>query len=188
MPFNKTAGIIALALVMACIPVGGVRGDQAAADRGKYIFDAGGCASCHTDEKGGGAPLSGGTALETPFGTFYAPNITPDPDHGIGRWTAQEFLRAMREGVAPDGRHYYPTFPYTSHAACRIAVHGREVAQSESFEARVDFRTVEVVKDCNLVPSGGGPIDGGRHGSPMSTPYVQNEHGDFPTFRHRVNT
>lgn len=115
MSFNKTAGIIASALVMACIPVGGVRGDQAAADRGKYIFDAGGCASCHTDEKGGGAPLSGGTALETPFGTFYAPNITPDPDHGIGRWTDQEFLRAMREGVAPDGRHYYPAFPYTSY-------------------------------------------------------------------------
>ncbi len=95
--------------------MGGVRGDQEAADRGKYIFDAGGCTSCHTDEKGGGAPLSGGPALATPFGTFYAPNITPDPDHGIGRWTDREFLRAMRDGVAPDGRHYYPAFPYTSY-------------------------------------------------------------------------
>jgi mono/diheme cytochrome c family protein len=53
--------------------------------------------------------------LETPFGIFYAPNITPDPDSGIGRWTDQDFLKAMREGVAPDGRHYYPAFPYTSY-------------------------------------------------------------------------
>ena len=115
MPFNITARYIASALVMACMPVGGVRGDQAATARGKYIFDAGGCASCHTDEKRGGAPLSGGPALDTPFGTFYAPNITPDPDHGIGRWTDQDFLKAMREGVAPDGRHYYPAFPYPSY-------------------------------------------------------------------------
>ena len=58
--------------------------------------------------------LAGGAALLTPFGTFYGPNITPDPDHGIARWSDADFIRAMREGTAPDGRHYYPAFPYTS--------------------------------------------------------------------------
>jgi len=89
-------------------------GQTPSAERGKYIFDAAGCASCHTDEKAGGAPLSGGAALVTPFGTFYPPNITPDPDHGIGRWSDQDFLIAMHDGRGPDGLHYYPAFPYTS--------------------------------------------------------------------------
>lgn len=82
--------------------------------RGAYLFRAGLCAGCHTDVKGGGQPLAGGAVLVTPFGTFRGPNITPDPDHGIGRWTDADFIRAMREGVAPDGRHYYPAFPYTA--------------------------------------------------------------------------
>jgi mono/diheme cytochrome c family protein len=115
MPFDVIAAIFTSVLVMGCIAVGGAHGDEATVDRGKYIFDAGGCTSCHTDEKSGNPPLSGGPALETPFGTFYAPNITPHPDHGIGRWSDREFLRAMREGKAPDGRHYYPAFPYTSY-------------------------------------------------------------------------
>jgi mono/diheme cytochrome c family protein len=83
-------------------------------ERGAYLFRAGLCAGCHTDIKGGGRPLAGGAAIVTPFGTFYGPNITPDPDHGIGRWSDADFIRAMREGVAPDGGHYYPAFPYTS--------------------------------------------------------------------------
>src|SRR3546814_1960200 len=53
-------------------------------ERGRYVFQAAGCLGCHTDEKGGGAPLAGGRALTTPFGTFYTPNITPDPETGIG--------------------------------------------------------------------------------------------------------
>ncbi len=82
--------------------------------RGAYLFRAGLCAGCHTDVRGGGQLLAGGAALLTPFGTFYGPNITPDPDHGIARWSDADFIRAMREGTAPDGRHYYPAFPYTS--------------------------------------------------------------------------
>ena len=85
------------------------------ADRGAVLFDAAGCANCHTDSKGGGKPLAGGVALETPFGTFLTPNITPDREHGIGAWSDADFIRAMREGVAPDGSHYYPAFPYTSY-------------------------------------------------------------------------
>ena len=54
-------------------------------------------------------------AFETEFGTFYAPNISPDPDHGIGGWTQAQFLNAVMQGVSPDGQHYYPAFPYTSY-------------------------------------------------------------------------
>jgi mono/diheme cytochrome c family protein len=92
-------------------------GDPASADpveRGAYIFAAAGCAGCHTDPKDEGALLAGGRALETPFGTFYSPNITPDPETGIGRWTDADFARALRDGVAPDGSAYFPVFPYTS--------------------------------------------------------------------------
>jgi len=74
---------------------------------------SGGC-SCHTDVEGGGAPLAGGRPLATPFGVYYSTNITPDRETGIGAWSDADFLRAMREGRAPDGSAYFPTFPYTS--------------------------------------------------------------------------
>ncbi|WP_246149124.1 cytochrome c [Skermanella pratensis] len=81
--------------------------------RGEYIFDAAGCLGCHTESKE--APrLAGGRALKTPFGTFYGPNITPDPETGIGGWTDEDFIRALREGRSPDGTAYFPVFPYTS--------------------------------------------------------------------------
>lgn len=82
---------------------------------GEYVARLGGCHSCHTDPAKKDAPLAGGLALATPFGTFHVPNITPDPDTGIGRWSDDDFLRAMTEGVAPDGSPYYPAFPYTSY-------------------------------------------------------------------------
>jgi mono/diheme cytochrome c family protein len=82
--------------------------------RGKILFDVGGCANCHTDTKAKGPLAAGGPALKTPFGHFFAPNITPDKKHGIGSWTDAQFLRAMRDGVAPDGSHYFPVFPYAS--------------------------------------------------------------------------
>jgi len=69
--------------------------------------------ACHTQENGG-APYAGGRALKTPFGTFYGPNITPDADTGIGRWTESDFIRAMRQGDRPDGSNYFPAFPYPS--------------------------------------------------------------------------
>ena len=87
-----------------------------AAERGRYVFQAAGCLGCHTDKKGGGAPLAGGRALATPFGTFYTPNITPDPETGIGAWRRDDFDRALRHGTSPDGDPYYPAFPYPSYA------------------------------------------------------------------------
>jgi len=82
-------------------------------DKGTYIYRAAGCASCHTAK--GGAELAGGHAFETPFGTFYSSNITPDPATGIGGWSDEDLIRALREGKSPDGRHYFPAFPYTSY-------------------------------------------------------------------------
>lgn len=77
---------------------------------GERLFYAGGCASCH------GERLAEGVELSTAFGIFRAPNITPDAEFGIGGWNQQDFINAMRHGVAPDGTHYYPAFPYTSYA------------------------------------------------------------------------
>lgn len=85
-------------------------------ERGAYLVRAGGCISCHTAEDEGSAPLAGGLALETPFGTFHTPNITPDEQTGIGTWSDEDFLRAMREGLRPDGAHYFPAFPYTAYS------------------------------------------------------------------------
>ncbi len=83
--------------------------------RGEHVARLGGCHSCHTDPKRKDAPLAGGLALISPYGTFYVPNITPDPETGIGRWSESDFLRAMTEGTAPDGSPFYPAFPYTSY-------------------------------------------------------------------------
>ncbi|HEX4174100.1 MAG TPA: cytochrome c [Acetobacteraceae bacterium] len=78
--------------------------------RGAMLASAGYCATCHT--KKNGAIFAGGYAMNTGFGTIYSTNITPDPDTGIGRWTLAAFSRAMREGVAQDGSHLFPAFPY----------------------------------------------------------------------------
>lgn len=85
-------------------------------DNGRLLFYAGGCTSCHAapnqDDK---LRLGGGYALKSPFGTFHVPNISPHERDGIGSWSTADFVRAMREGLSPDGRHYYPAFPYTSY-------------------------------------------------------------------------
>jgi mono/diheme cytochrome c family protein len=86
----------------------------AAVARGAYLANAADCVTCHTDREHGGPPYAGGRAIATPFGTFYSPNITPDPDTGIGRWSEAQFLRALRDGVRPDGANLFPAFPYTS--------------------------------------------------------------------------
>ncbi len=87
--------------------------DQPAQDtssRGGYLVAAGDCVACHSAR--GGAPFAGGRAIETPFGTVYSTNITPDAATGIGRWTQEEFWRALHEGRSRDGRLLYPAFPY----------------------------------------------------------------------------
>lgn len=87
------------------------------ADAGERIFNAGGCASCHkAPESDDTTALPGGMRFATDFGTFTAPNISPDREHGIGGWTLAEFGTAMKMGVSPEGQHYYPAFPYTTYA------------------------------------------------------------------------
>jgi mono/diheme cytochrome c family protein len=97
--------------------ISGVKGDAA---RGQAVVFAAGCASCHHSAPQGSARrnpdlLGGGMAFVTEFGTFRAPNISPGPA-GVGGWTLAQFDRALRQGVSPEGRHYYPVFPYTAYA------------------------------------------------------------------------
>ncbi|WP_417417372.1 c-type cytochrome [Hoeflea sp.] len=95
--------------------IAAIDGDAAA---GETLFWAGGCASCHAapgSEGDAKLVLSGGVRLTSDFGTFIAPNISPDPDAGIGAWSISDFANAMLAGVSPQGQHYYPAFPYTSY-------------------------------------------------------------------------
>ncbi|MCE6962163.1 cytochrome c [Cereibacter sphaeroides] len=124
--------MLALGLAVAAMAAAGLwitrpeRSDAAAladlagdATRGERVFWAGGCASCHAapgsrDEAR--LVLAGGVRLSTAFGTFVAPNISPHPTHGIGGWSLADLDSALRHGTSPEGRHYYPSFPWTSYA------------------------------------------------------------------------
>ena len=99
-----------------CLIVLSFGGGAIAADakRGEYLAAAAGCAGCHTVAAKTAVTYAGGRALKTPFGTFYGPNITPDKIAGIGNWSEADFLRAMRHGERPDGKNYFPAFPYPS--------------------------------------------------------------------------
>ncbi|MGA7609392.1 MAG: cytochrome c [Xanthobacteraceae bacterium] len=122
------AGILALGFVAfwivtvpAKVPASALPPHTPALANGKVMFYAGGCASCHAST-GQQDPtrLGGGAPLESPFGTFYPPNISSDPHDGIGRWSEADFVTALWKGTSPDGQHYYPAFPYTSYQ--RIAL------------------------------------------------------------------
>ncbi|WP_349371043.1 cytochrome c [Salinarimonas sp.] len=92
-----------------------VPGGETDLANGERLFWAGGCASCHaTPDQDDPLLLGGGLALETDYGVFYAPNLSPSRD-GMFGWTTPQFVRAMRGGVSPEGEHYYPSFPYTSY-------------------------------------------------------------------------
>ncbi len=107
---GRVAYATILSLVAALAPA-----QNTAVERGEYLIRAGGCVDCHTDNGDEAGPLAGGRAVESPFGIFYSPNITPDVETGIGAWSDDDFLNAFWEGVDPDGDHYYPAFPYTSY-------------------------------------------------------------------------
>jgi mono/diheme cytochrome c family protein len=90
-------------------------------NNGLVVFNAGGCASCHAvPNQSDRMNLGGGLAIPSPFGTFYAPNISSDPRDGIGGWTEAQFVTAVTKGVSPGGQHYFPAFPYTSYTHARI--------------------------------------------------------------------
>jgi len=99
----------------------GLTGDAA---RGELVFYAGGCAACHAAPKSEGEDrliLAGGHGFPSAFGTFYAPNISPDPTHGIGGWSVEDLANAMKHGRSPGGAHYYPAFPYTSYVRAALS-------------------------------------------------------------------
>ena len=103
------------AILVSLVLCGAVRSEAAEPSaetvaRGKALVVAGDCASCHTADPA--KPFAGGRRIATPFGGVYAPNLTPDNETGLGRWRDEDFLRALRLGVAPDGSRYYPAFPY----------------------------------------------------------------------------
>ncbi|MCW2309391.1 cytochrome c [Rhodobium gokarnense] len=108
------------------------------ARRGAYLARMAGCIACHTDVKGGGKPLAGGLALKTRFGTFFSPNLTRDADHGIGGWSIEDFARAVRQGVSPDGDPYYPAFPYPFYAV---------LSDKDIADLWAAFRTVPAVAE-----------------------------------------
>ena len=114
------AGIAAAAFAMKNLwygksggPPQAVSAPEEVVARGRYLAEAADCAACHTAP--GGAPFAGGLAMQSGFGTIYATNITPDPDDGIGRWSAEDFWRALHDGVRRDGQQLYPAMPYTSY-------------------------------------------------------------------------
>ena len=113
-----SAGMVSLSSLAGAASLSGVELSELELSeleqRGEYLAAAGNCLSCHTN--GDDNPFAGGLAFETPFGTIYSTNITSDPENGIGGWSLEDFTNAVRLGEAPDGKHYYPVFPYTSFA------------------------------------------------------------------------
>jgi mono/diheme cytochrome c family protein len=105
-------------------------------ERGRYLATAADCAACHT--KQGGAPFAGGVALQTPFGTLVAPNITPDPDAGIGEWTDDEFVAALREGRGRGGVRLYPAMPYPAYT---------KMTREDALAIRAYLRTIDPAPD-----------------------------------------
>jgi mono/diheme cytochrome c family protein len=96
------------------LPPKEIAGLQASVDQGRYLAIVGNCATCHTTKDG--APYAGGVKFHTEFGDLYSTNITSDKETGIGSWSFDDFYRAMKHGVRPDGEHLYPAFPYPSFA------------------------------------------------------------------------
>ena len=109
-------GVFWVVTIPATVPASALAPHTPNLENGKTMFLIGGCASCHAtpgqDDK---TKLGGGVGLKSPFGTFYTPNISPDPSQGIGKWAEADFVTAMIKGTSPDGRHYFPAFPYTSY-------------------------------------------------------------------------
>jgi mono/diheme cytochrome c family protein len=109
----ERGSVLALVATLALAPWLVAHGEQlsfAEIERGRYLAAAGDCEACHTSKDG--TPFAGGRPIETPFGTIFSANITPDRDTGIGAWSDDQFYRALHEGIAADGSNLYPAFPY----------------------------------------------------------------------------
>ncbi|MGD0334107.1 MAG: cytochrome c [Xanthobacteraceae bacterium] len=112
--------------IPATVPASALPPHTPDVDNGRTMFNIGGCASCHATpnrdaEKVDRTRLGGGLALQSPFGTFYVPNISPDASDGIGSWSEADFVTALWKGTSPHGRHLFPAFPYTSYQHMELA-------------------------------------------------------------------
>ena len=113
-----------------------VYAQQTQLQRGEYLARAGDCISCHTAK--GGAPYAGGLRMDTPFGYLLAPNITPDPETGIGRWSTDDFYRAMKDGVNKRGQDMFPVMPFDFYA---------KVTREDSDAIHAYLQTVKPVRN-----------------------------------------
>lgn len=123
---NRNGIIVALVVIAAGLlwqwsspppaPDSALPGSADVIEQGRYLVHAAGCISCHQNDSEEDDSLSGGHALESAFGTFHVPNITPDPETGIGGWSGEDFILALKHGRAPDEQRYFPSFPYRSYA------------------------------------------------------------------------
>jgi mono/diheme cytochrome c family protein len=126
------AAALAIALVLwvltipAIVPAAALPAYTPNVENGRTMFNIGGCASCHAtpnddSDKVERTRLGGGLPLKSPFGTFYVPNISPDPADGIGAWSEADFVTALWKGTSRRGRHLFPAFPYTSYARMELS-------------------------------------------------------------------
>lgn len=115
--------------------------------RGEELTRNAGCISCHWNKDQGGARFAGGRVFKSPFGTFYSPNITPDRETGIGAWSDEDFVAAMKLGRRPDGSNLYPAFPYTAYAkmpvedilAIKAFLHAQPAVRQENRPHELSF-------------------------------------------------
>jgi len=144
--FRRLTNPLTIVSLLAMLTGGQAMDTQAATEasgdvqRGGYLVTAAGCVSCHTDSENDGVPFAGGHRLETPYGVFVTPNITPDKQTGIGGWTDTQFLAALREGRTPDGSAYYPSFPYPSYAG---------MTTQDALDIKAWLDTLEPVRHAN---------------------------------------
>jgi mono/diheme cytochrome c family protein len=115
------SGLLAFWVISAPHPFVAADIPQHTADleNGKLLYNIGGCISCHASEADAAVP-AGGKPLPTPIGVLYPPNLTPDPETGLGKWSNVDFVNAMQKGLSPDGAHLIPAFPYTSYAHMKV--------------------------------------------------------------------
>lgn len=114
--------------------------DPQLVNRGEYLAKIGDCIACHTDVAKGTPAFAGGLPIETPFGTFYSPNITPDQETGIGNWNEYDFIRAIKKGRDPKGRNYFPVFPY---------IYFSKISDDDAHALYAYFKSIPAVKQKN---------------------------------------
>jgi mono/diheme cytochrome c family protein len=117
----SVSGLLAFWLISAPHPfvAADIPQHTANLENGKLLYNIGGCISCHASEADAAVP-AGGKPLPTPIGVLYPPNLTPDPETGLGTWSNVDFVNAMQKGLSPDGVHLIPAFPYTSYAHMKV--------------------------------------------------------------------